>query len=234
MKLKKGFIFLGLALSLISLASCNNNGGNNDSYELKNINMYREKAKPSKTMPIRFYSKTPNVPYVGIKEYFKEFYNTELKSVDNNGFSTFSKCDKDYIKIDSNNSVLGIKGIFELGHHPDFKENTDKTFLHLDSTKESTPTYKMIDLNKYEIKTYTNNNDVYVPFGLLNNLYGGIEGYNVAYNGTDIYVLDHYGELNNGEARGEEYFSDTYYEDLVEVTNGTRNVSKFFDYKTIA
>ena len=210
----------------MSLASCNNSG-NNDSYELKSINIYREKSKPSKTMPIRFYSKTPNVPYVGIKEFFKEFFNTELKSVDNNGYSIFSKGDKDYIKIDSNNSILGIKGLFELGHHPDFKENTDKTFLHLDSTKTTTPQYKMIDLNKYEIKTYSNNNDVYVPFGLLNNLYGGIEGYNVAYNGTDIYVLDHYGELNNGEERGEEYFSDTYYNDLAADKDRYQDFAKY-------
>ena len=227
MKFKKGFIFLGLALSLISLASCNNNGGNSDNYELKSINIYREKLKPSKTMPIRFYAKTPNVPYVGIKEYFKEFYNTELTSKSSNGYNIFSKGDKEYIKVDANNSVLGIKGLFELGHHPDFKENTDKTFLHLDSKNETTPSYKIIDLTKYEMSTYNSNGESYVPFGLLNNLYGGIEGYNVSYNGTDIYVLDHYGELNNGEERGEEYFSDTYYNDLASDKDRYQDLAKY-------
>ena len=209
---KKCFVFLGLALSFLALASCSSNSSESkDNYNLKSVNVYREKSKIDKTIPIRYYEETPNVPYIGIKEYFKEFYNTNLKSFSYNGFVTFFKGENDYIKIDVNNSILGIKGNFELGHHPDFKENTDKTFLHLDSEKSTKKQYKMIDLNRYEMRTYAKHNEVYVPFGLLNNLYGGIEGYNIAYNGKDIYVLDHYGELSNGEARGEQYFADTYY-----------------------
>ncbi len=204
------------SLTFLMAVSCEttedtDNNASAETYVLKDVSVYRENSKPDKTMPIRFYSETPNVPYVGIIQYFKEFYNTDLTLAQVNGFNVFSKGNKEYIKVNAKDDILGIKDTFELGHHPDFKENTDKTYLHLDSQMQTSSYYKLIDLTKYEIKTYSDSSDSYIPFGMLNNLYGGIEGYNIGYNGNDIYVLDFYGELNNGEARGDEYFADSYY-----------------------
>ena len=54
----------------------------------------------------------------------------------------------------------------------------------------------------------------------------GIEGYNIAYNGKDIYVLDHFASIAN-ENRGEEYFSDTYYEILVKNEDRPLDLAKY-------
>ena len=218
----KSILVLG-ALSF-TLISCNNNASSitnadqttadnplTPTYTLKDVNIYRVKNKVDKQMKIRFYKDTPNVPYVGIKEYFKEFYNTDLAVKNENGFNIFSKDNKEYIKLNSAYNIFEIKDLFNLGHHPDFIENKNKTFINVDSTKNSKSYFKVIDLSKYEIKTYDDNGESYVPLGLLNNLYGGIEGYNVAYNQHDIYVMDAFGSLT-GEDRNDEYFSDTYYE----------------------
>ena len=80
----------------IALVGCSS--GENG-YELKNINVYREKNKVDKTIPIRFYKDNPNVPYVGIKEYFKEFYKTDLKVNKENNYNVFYfKSIADYYK----------------------------------------------------------------------------------------------------------------------------------------
>ena len=211
--MKKAFIFLGLSLALFSLASCNNEQVA-IKYETKNVAIYRNKDKADKTIPIRFYSKYPNVPYVGIKEYFKEFYKKDLSVTKRNDFNVFKIDNNEYIKIDSKESILGIKDIYNLGHHPDFRENKNKTIIISNEEKRTEPKYKIIDLSKYDILTYNTDTDSYVPVGLLNNIYGTAEWYNVAYNGQDIYVFDFSGDLNtdpNEPAHNEEYFSQTYY-----------------------
>ncbi len=168
---KKSFILLGLSVITFSIVSCNKNA-DTDKFEIKNVNVYREKNKIDKTFPVRLYENKPNVLYVSIKEYFKEFYNTELKINKINDYNVFSKDNNEYIKINSKNNIIGIKDTFKLGHHPDFKENTNKTFLKLESTSSNPSSFKMIDLNKYEMKLYSDDADSFIPFGMLNNLYG--------------------------------------------------------------
>ena len=227
--MKKTMLLLGIFTMMLAVTSCNKED-NTISYETKSINIYRSKDKVDKTIDLRFYKEYPNVPYVGIKEYFKEFYKKNLNLEKKNDFNIFSIENKEYIKIDSTNSILGIKDTFSLGHHPDFKENTKKSMIVSVNKSISGETYKLIDLSKYDILTYNTSVDTYVPLGLLNNLYGGIEWYNIAYNGKDIYVFDFSGDLNldpKEPNHDEEYFAESYYSTFQNKKEREKDVVKY-------
>ena len=91
---------------------------------------------------------------------------------------------------------------------------------------------KIISLNEYSIDTYYGENDVYVPLTFLSDMFGGTYGYNIAYNGKDIYVLDYFGEVfGTDEIHDIAYYGDKYYEILsdlqtpreIDVVNYTYN-----------
>ena len=241
--MKKRLIFSLVAMSLIPiLASCNSGKGGNTSninsitnntstnseegnYNIKDIDVYRKNNVVDKKINIRFYTENPNVPYIGIKEYFKEFYNTEFNVTKEDNFYNFKKNNEPYIKIDTKNEIIEIKGLDDLSRHPDFVSSSSKTFLKLDSVKKNNSQFKIIDLNNYDILTYGSNNDAYVPITLLGNMCGGMQGYNVAYNGKSLYVMDFYGQLEE-EIRNEEYYSN-YYEILLKKNDRFEDLAKY-------
>ena len=225
--MKKGLILTTLFASLIvlSLSSCGNS--EEGKYEIKDIDIYRKNDSVDKKIGIRFYSDNPNVPYIGIKEYFKEFYNTDLTISKEDSFYNIKKNNETCIKIDPKNELLEIQSLYEFGKHPDYHSNNEKTYLKLDSTKTTNKTFKAINLNDYSILTYSSKNDVYVPVALLGNLYGGINGYNVAYNGKSLYVIDAYGELTEGVDRTDEYYADTYYNILTDNNKRFEDLVKY-------
>ena len=222
--LKKGFVILGLAVALSTTTSCSIEEGK---YNIKSIDIYRKSNTVDKKIDIRFYNDNPNVPYIGVKEYFKEFYNTDLSINKNKNVFEFKKGEESYIKIDTINELLEIKGVMDLSNHPDKHTNNEKKYFKLDSKVETTKQYKAIDLNNYNILTYGSNNDVYMPVGLLSNLYGGIYGYTISYNGKSLYVLDQYGELGDGTPRNDSYYADTYYEILSSKENRYEDLAKY-------
>ena len=225
--IKKSFMFFGLALSLGLLASCNNNSNEEGKYVVKDINIYRKKEAIDKKIGLRFYNDNPNVPYVGVKEYFKEFYNTDFTFDKDSNTYVFKKANKEYIKLNTKDDILEVVGLDELSIHPDFKSNTNKNFFQIDKKEKSKGQFKIVDLKNYDILTYSGEKDAYLPIGLLGCLYGGVEGYNVNYNGKDLYVFDLSGELSNGVTRDDEYYSDTYYTVLSSKDDRYEDLAKY-------
>ncbi len=246
MKRKVISVILALIM-LFSLVACNNsksdittsvettdvepNEKNEDDYEVKAVNVYREKDVVDKTIDLHFYSDAPHVPFISVSLFYKEFFKHDLKVEITNNVYKYSGEKKEYLKFDVQENEISIYNSLVFGYHPDFQEATTKTFLHEIKNVSTTGKEMIIALNNYGIDIYGDGKEAYVPLSLLSVFSGGLDGYNIAYNGKDIYVLDSRGQLCNGEERDSAYFGDSYisvlnnvkekrYEDLAKYTYG--------------
>ena len=197
-----------------------------DTFETKTLNIYREAGVVDKTMDFRFYSETPHVPYISVSGYYTEFFKHGFEMEKKNEVYKYTGKDGEYLKFDVQENEISIYDVEALSNHPDFQESTSKTFVIDLGTTTTTPRELIIALNNYGVDIYGDENDVYVPITLLSIFSGGMSGYNIAYNGKDIYVLDNRGQLSNGEKHDAVYFGEQYlavlhnleeqrYEDLV-------------------
>ena len=175
----------------------------------KKVNVYREKDVVDKQISLRFYFDQRHVPYIKVNSYFNEFFSKELNiNKDENGYKYFVS-DEEYLYFNLKDNDITVLGLTALSDHPDFISNNGKLFLRAESVETSEAHPKTIDLDKYNIHFYDEDNEVYAPLSFLSKLCGGINLYNVAYNGKDVYVLD-YGANLNGEERTADYFEDKY------------------------
>lgn len=165
-------------------------------YETKELNIYRQKGVVDKKFPVRFYSETPNIPYVDITKYYKEFFGRDYTLTKDNYMYTFTYGSDNYMKYDIKNDVFYANGIDVFSSTDFFISATGKTFLKIASSSTTPMTEKIVDLKKYSIDIHGDDN-LYVPLTFLSTLSGGGELYNVAYNTKDIYVLDIGNMLNN-------------------------------------
>ena len=109
---------LSIGALLFSTGACSNN--ENPRYEVKQVNVRREANKVDKTIPIRFYQLTPNVPYIGVGEYFKEFFKTELRKEQNGDTYTYYREDDASMKFDTKNDTLTLFNVDAFTRHPDY------------------------------------------------------------------------------------------------------------------
>jgi hypothetical protein len=106
------------------------------------------------------------------------------------------------------NQWLRTSGIRGFDDHPDYKSSTGKLFVKYDSATSTDRNEKIIKLSDYSIKIYECFRDVFVPITLLSDLTGGLSGYDITYNGKDIYIIDYNGYLGDSitlKDFGEEY-----------------------------
>ena len=188
-------------------------------YVLRNVNIYREKNKVDKTMPIRFYNDMPNVPYVSVSEYYKEFFNTGLKVSKSGHTYTYKKSQQtvNYIAFDAEQDLFISNNLRPFNDHPDFKVTTGKCFVHPLKEEKTSPVDRVVNLKNYSIPVYEDENETFVPLTFLSQFSGGYQLYNIAYNGKDIYVIDYIGELFNENHRTT-YYGDSYFEVLSDMS----------------
>ncbi len=82
--MKKLFLIAPLLLTVLS--SCGETSVLKDvKWEEKTVNFYQRNQKdeagkliPSRQINLRFYEENPNVPYIGVKRFFQEFYKTDV------------------------------------------------------------------------------------------------------------------------------------------------------------
>ena len=181
-----------------------------EDYVQKSVNVYRRKEVVDKKVPIRFYKVQINIPYISVSEYFYEFFNTRLtKSVIDHKY-TYTNSFEGTLTFDVKNSTFSSIGLSSFSNHPDFIENNSKLFIKYLKRDEGTSIEKSVSLSKYDIAIYEDE-DVYAPLSFLSSLAGGLAGYNVSYNGKDIYVLDFAGQLGletDPKYFGKEYFNE--------------------------
>ena len=112
---------------------------------------------------LRYYKDTPNVPYISVDKYYKEFFRTELDIVrENNNTLRYSLPSGSYFAFDYTNDVFTSNDLVAFSNHPDFVSSTSKIFIQdkLNTTK-SQPEIGTINLAKYSINVYFDDEDVF-------------------------------------------------------------------------
>ena len=177
-------------------------------YVDKEVDIYRTKDTPDKKISLRFYDELPNVPYVSVSAYFKEFFKREFH-LDKQGLTYYYiNANNDYLGFDTEHNELICNGLQSFSSHPDFPSSTSKVFLRVDGVVETTRSIRNVNLNNYHIKLFDGNGEAYVPISLLSSLAGGQYLYDIAYNGKDLYMIDWGGEF--GEEKPTSYYGDAY------------------------
>ena len=225
--LKLGLSLLPLVTSgITSLSSCVTIHQYSEDYKTRDIAIYEEvnqgKAVASSFISLRFFESRPNVPYIGVRQFFKKFYTTDIY-MERLGFDgnvyvyRHEKNNPEFISfVTGPQNTFMTNGLDSFDQYPDAIPDASKTFI-CDTEEEDTintpSSIKSIQLDNYSIKIFNDFNDVYVPLQFLNDMFGCTSGYNIAYNGQDIYIFDQFGNIQGNE-RDLDYYGDKYYEVL--------------------
>ena len=201
---------LGLSLGGCGLVGYPLINGDPTGYEEKEVKIYREANKSDKTIALRFYDEAPNVPYIGVSSYFKEFFKTEMSMSRGGDIFAYAHPAGGVMAFDVANDVIFISYAEAFHSHPDLDSSSSKTFLSLKSAYTTKQSLEAIDLWNYDIDVHYDSFDAYLPLTFLSSFAGGISLIQVAYNGEDVYVCDFYGSLT-GERRDQKYYKDTYF-----------------------
>lgn len=207
--MKKNISLVILASLCLLINACNESApAKVKNYDEKDINIYRERNVVDKTISLRFYNSTPNVPYISVKDYFNEFFNTKLNVKNKDGYHYFLKANNNsnYLGFDATNDIFISNGLSTFNAHPNSKSATGKSFLSFYGYNKTPSSTGIVDLKNYEIDIHDDGDDTYVPLSFLSKIAGGFSGINIAYNGKNIYVLDNHGLLND-EVRDITYFT---------------------------
>ena len=193
----------------IALASCNNRNAEAEEgeYQTKEVDFYKENNTVDRKVALRYYKDMPNVPYVGLNQYYKEFYKTNFDITQKDTYYTFKKDDA-YIKLDTKQDTIEYKGMEEIGNHPDFMANTSKGFMVETTKKSTTPIPFSADLKEYNIPVYGSPLEVYVPFQFISNIITSATAYSVIYNEGSLYELDVMGQLSGGVEKMDKYYDN--------------------------
>ena len=144
-------VLLTLSCALL-LSGCNNvkNDEYKDtmSYETRQVKLYRNKEIEDKQLSLRFYESTPSIPYISVKEYYKEFFKADLSLKKIGTTYKYVKGEKGYLAFDVANDVLTSNNIDAFSDHPDLAENNKSYFLKKDQTRKTTPKEISVSLRR--------------------------------------------------------------------------------------
>ena len=185
----------------------------------RKMNVYRRKGIVDKQISVKFFIDSPNVPYISVKEFYKEFFDIEPSKI--YGRRTFYEYayltrSNQFLAFSTKNDTLSTAGILSFDNNPNYSSSTGKLFIKADGYEGTESKIKTINLKDYGIKVYDRKYEVYAPITLLSDLSGGLSGFDVVYNGKDIYVFDSNGYL------GTKTNASTYGTDYLSVLNDTK------------
>ncbi len=166
----------------------------------------------NKDVTLRFYEDNPNVPYIGLKDFFHTFYKTDYSLSRKAYYYTLSFENTSLIHIDTNDDIISISNIEVLSKHPDFVFNNSKTFIKRGNDDISTRQPRTIDLKNYKIPVYGEKEEAYVPFTLISNLSSETSLYVISYNEEGLYEFDYSGVLHVNDPRDNTYYGSKFNE----------------------
>ena len=151
----------------------------------------------SDSTTLRFYRYTPNVPYISVTKYYKEFFKTDL-IVNQAGRRTvtYRLPSGSFFAFNCKNGTFSSNDLAAFSGHPDFLSSNTKVYISGKTVvNDVVPDIGTIDLAKYSIVFYDEDDDIYAPLSFLSSFSGSIAVYNIAYNGEEIFVLDWYASM---------------------------------------
>ena len=212
MKYYKNYITLSMSLllSLVAFSSCSNTRYNKKDYVDQKVNIYRKKDTVDKQITLRFYNDTPHVPYISVTSYYKEFFLLNVNKSTNGNYIKYSTMSGNYLGFNLDTNVFSASELFSFNYHPGFRTSSSKTFVKLFNSVSSDHKAGKVDLDDYFISIHREGNEIYMPLTFLSKMGGGFQGYNVAYNGQDIYIIDRSSLLMDID-RDDTYYGETYF-----------------------
>lgn len=210
------FISPLVAFMSLSLVGCTITSGAIDpsdyAYTVNEVNVYVEAGKVDRTVDIRYYYDAEEVPFIGVRQFIREFFNYNISYFSDGSYYQYSANRSSIISVDTSRDILSLYNIQDFDYNPQYPHVTSKTFLHALDVSNTTPKIKSINLANYGINAHGDVDDAYLPLTLLSDLVGGMSGYTIAYNGEAIYALDQNGLLNAaGETRNAQYYGDSFH-----------------------
>ncbi len=181
---------------------------------------YKDSSEDHK---IRFYENSPEIPYLGIKDYYelllkksdsKELSDLAVTTADNIHYTITSPRDanmtinvKDnYLSSAHFSKFINTSSFIKTGESTSFDGSPWIKIESVTSNEISHPKY--IDFNSYSIDIYGDNNDVYLPVNVLSDMFSGMNLLYSAYNRKDLYIIN--GEANEDFRELENYNDDIF------------------------
>ena len=214
--MKKNVISLSLSilLSVVLVTGCQKKNQEPKDYEIRQVNIYREKDQVDKQIPIHFYKNVPHVPYISVSKYYQEFFSTSLTRTKNETYYKYTSNRGNFLGFDIKDNTFSAYELYAFNYNPNFKTSESKTFVNRETyVTTNDRKARKVSLDNYSISIYEDNGEIYAPLTFLANLGGGFQGYNIAYNGQDIYVIDRNALLND-ESHDENYYGESYYSSI--------------------
>ena len=202
--------------------------------EVRQLNVYRKPGEVDKQITVRFFKDSPNVPYISVSEYYKEFFDVSLKKVHNisTGFEyMYITNSNEYMSFSTNKHTFTTSGMTSFDNNPNYSSVKGKLFIKYENVEATKRQIKTINLKNYGIKLYARQKDAYVPLTLLSDLSGGLSGFDVVYNGKDIYVFDNNGYL--GTETNASSFGTSYLSELNDVNTPRKEDLVKFNYNEL-
>ena len=205
-----------------------------DEYTQKSAQIFRDKLT-DETAQLRFYRETPNVAYMGIREYFDLMLGGGLEIKDN-GDGTFALINArgGSAIVDTGEGTVSSRDMADFenyyedarsGAASSFKDSPAPYLRLREVVYEGDPEVVEFDLGKLGIRIYGDGNEVWLPVSILTTWLTDIAQNFVAFNGNYLYIsrgrsiyeidnncysTDYMDSILTGNERAEDFTAGSY------------------------
>ena len=170
-----------------------------DEYKEEDLALYSSFEGVPDEITVRFYSGMPSVPYIGIAQY-KELVQDETLSVESdggcliltagNGASVIADPEADTLTSDRWAEFRIDQESFNSDKVAGFRDQ-NAPFVMIESAEfEPQKEPLVFDFAEYEIPLYTDEQDVYLPLAMVNELMTDVAFTTLAYNEENVYLYN--------------------------------------------
>ncbi|MBO4375516.1 MAG: hypothetical protein J5829_10455 [Lachnospiraceae bacterium] len=169
-------------------------------YEEKKLPVYKGEMT-DETITVRYYDESPNVPYIGIKEYYDCFIEESLDKKDTpmsveksdddiyilknaHGEATID-VGKGEMSFDDMAEFTNLMGLVQEGMSNCYLDGLP--YVRIKELKNTGDGSRTLDFAKYDIKIYGDDDDVYLPESTLSDIFTDLVYHYTACNGETVY-----------------------------------------------
>ena len=164
-------------------------------YTQKETEVIRDQEEAGE-LPLRFYEETPHVPYMGFCEYSKFMRRQTLALREEDGLVILENGNGDELVCDIEAGKITIRDWNQffalplpLEHEALGWKDTSTSFIRIAAVDfEGEPAPVELDLGRYGIRIYADEEDIYLPVSVLSNLMTDIATNHLLYNGEKLFA----------------------------------------------
>ncbi|MCR5108311.1 MAG: hypothetical protein K6B28_09125 [Lachnospiraceae bacterium] len=172
-------------------------------YTEKDVPVIRDKLT-DQTITVRYYDQTPNVPYVGIKEYYDTYLKKSLDkeknemivtkegdnsyTLTNNYGQATMDTDKDILKTDNGAGFFSLMSLKQEGLTDTYYDGI--RYVRVKSVEAEGDGKVELDLGKYDIDIIGEDEDIYFPVATISDIFSDAAYHFASFNGEVFYIQD--------------------------------------------